>query len=61
MHLVLAGQPSKNIAGDLGISQRTAENHRAQIMRRTATHSLPESVRLDMVANGLRAGSSIQK
>ena len=46
MDLVLAGHPSKNIAADLGISQRTVENHRASIMRTTATKSLPALARL---------------
>jgi DNA-binding NarL/FixJ family response regulator len=32
---VVAGRSSKNIAADLAISQRTVENHRAAIMRRT--------------------------
>jgi DNA-binding CsgD family transcriptional regulator len=51
MKLVLSGQPSKNIAADLGISQRTVENHRASIMRRTGSRSLPELARLAIAAD----------
>jgi two-component system CheB/CheR fusion protein len=50
MKLVLAGAPSKNIAADLGISQRTVENHRAEIMKRTGAKSLPELARLALAA-----------
>ena len=50
MDLVLAGQPSKNIAADLGISQRTVENHRAEIMKRTGSKSLPALARLAVAA-----------
>jgi two-component system CheB/CheR fusion protein len=50
MTMVLAGHPSKNIASDLAISQRTVENHRAAVMRRMRVHSLPELARLVMVA-----------
>jgi len=50
MALVLAGHPSKNIAADLGISQRTVENHRASIMKRTGAHSLPALARLAVSA-----------
>lgn len=43
---VLAGQASKNIASDLHISQRTVENHRAIIMKKTGSRSLPALARL---------------
>ncbi|HLG89248.1 MAG TPA: response regulator, partial [Alphaproteobacteria bacterium] len=51
MELVLAGHPSKNIAADLGISQRTVENHRAAIMRKTGSKSLPALARLALAAS----------
>lgn len=50
MDLVLAGHPSKNIAADLGISQRTVENHRAAIMEKTSSRSLPALARLAFAA-----------
>ncbi len=50
MNRVLAGQPSKNIAADLGISRRTVETHRAAIMRQTGTRSLPALARLALAA-----------
>jgi two-component system CheB/CheR fusion protein len=50
LDLVLAGHPSKNIAADLGISQRTVDNHRAAIMRKTGSKSLPALVRTALAA-----------
>jgi two-component system CheB/CheR fusion protein len=52
MDMVLAGHPSKNIAADLGISQRTVENHRGRIMKRTGSNSLPALARLALIAAG---------
>jgi two-component system CheB/CheR fusion protein len=46
--MVLAGQPSKNIACDLGISQRTVENHRASIMQKMGAESIPALARMAM-------------
>lgn len=44
--LLCDGLANKNAAHHLGISQRTLENHRAQIMERTDCKSFAELVRL---------------
>jgi two-component system CheB/CheR fusion protein len=50
MELVVAGRANKAIAHLLNISQRTAENHRAVVMKKTGSRSLPDLVRLSIKA-----------
>ena len=45
---VVAGLPNKTIAYDLGISSRTVEVHRANIMSKMLARNLPELVRMSM-------------
>ncbi|ANF86317.1 Response regulator [Pseudomonas antarctica] len=61
MDMVLAGHPSKNIAVELGISQRTVENHRASIMTRTHSKSIPALARIALAANSKTSSKSTFK
>jgi two-component system CheB/CheR fusion protein len=48
MDLVVQGRPNKIIAHELGVSQRTVENHRAAVMKRAGVTSVPDLIRLVM-------------
>lgn len=54
---LVAGKPNKMIAFDLGISARTVEVYRANVMTKTQAASLSELVRMALIASGFRAGS----
>jgi two-component system response regulator FixJ len=47
---LVAGQPNKTIAYDLGSSPRTVEVHRARVMEKMGVRSLPELVRMTIAA-----------
>ena len=46
--LVVSGKANKAMAGDLGVSQRTVEIHRARVMEKMAAASLAQLVRMVM-------------
>jgi DNA-binding CsgD family transcriptional regulator len=51
LELVVKGNPNKQIAYVLGISQRTVETHRASVMKKIGARSLPELIRLTIVGS----------
>lgn len=50
LDMVLAGEPSRNIAAELGVSRRTVENHRAAIMKKMGAGSIPALIRVGIAA-----------
>ena len=48
LSLMTSGKPNKVMAGELGVSQRTVEIHRARVMEKTGAGSLAQLVRMAM-------------
>ena len=48
LDLILEGKPNKEIAADLGLSNRTVEDRRARLMKKMGARSVAELVRLAM-------------
>lgn len=55
LHGLVAGRQNKMIAQELGISPRTVEIHRANLMAKLGVRSLPDVVRMALAA-GIKAG-----
>jgi two-component system CheB/CheR fusion protein len=58
LELVLEGEPSKRIAANLGISQRTVENHRAAIARKAGSKSFAGLIHAGFCAHCSLNGAS---
>ncbi|MDJ0389338.1 response regulator [Roseomonas sp. E05] len=54
---LIAGKQNKEIARDLGLSPRTVEIHRANVMEKLAVRSLPEAVRIALSAGVATQGA----
>jgi FixJ family two-component response regulator len=50
LRLLTLGKSNKQMAGDLGVSQRTVEIHRAHLMRKMEATSVAQLVRMALVA-----------
>ena len=58
LDLILQGRPNKQMAAELNVSERTVENRRREIFRKTETNSVAEVVRLAIEAGWEQAGES---
>ncbi len=50
LRLLAQGRSNKQMAGELGVSQRTIEIHRAHLMRKMQAHSVAQLIRMSLNA-----------
>jgi DNA-binding NarL/FixJ family response regulator len=55
LELLAAGWTLKEVAARLGISSKTAEAHRAKLLRRLGVKSIVEAIRLRAASPGMSA------
>ncbi len=58
LQFIVLGKPNKIIAFELGISQRTVENHRARLMMKTQSNSVAELIKI-AIAGGLGVSEKV--
>ncbi|MBI3461571.1 MAG: response regulator transcription factor [Planctomycetes bacterium] len=51
MDLVVQGKPNKQIATQLGLSEKTVETHRAKLMRKVGAENVADLVRIAMLSD----------
>jgi FixJ family two-component response regulator len=56
LRLLVSGMANKNIAAELGISIKTVENHRANLMEKTGALNAADLVRMAMLVSDRGAG-----
>ena len=61
MHCVLRGRLNKQIAAELGISEKTVKQHRGRVMEKMEARSLAELVRLCESIGAEPAGGGYQR
>jgi two-component system response regulator FixJ len=59
--LLLEGLPTKLIAGQLGISSRTAEHHRAAVIQKMQAHNISHLMRMAFIARNLNGSERVAK
>jgi len=57
MDLVVQGEPNKLVGSALGLSPKTVEVHRANVMKKMAAHSLADLVRMSLQLGEERSGA----